>query len=252
MNLFDIKGRKAVVTGGTAGLGKGMAEGLLEAGAEVIIFGRSNSIFEIVDNWNHQGYKAHAIQGDISDRKNLQLMFGEAMEIFEGHLDILVAAAGIQRRYPSEKFPLEEWDSVINVNLTSVFQICQMAANVMIPQGKGKIITIASMNSYFGGQTIPAYAASKGGIMQLTRALANDLAGKGININSIAPGYMETKMNEQLLSNEVRLSQISARIPQGRWGTPQDMKGPVIFLASDASDYLNGAIIPVDGGYLGK
>lgn len=252
MNLFDITGKKAIVTGGAAGLGYAMAEALLESGCEVVIFDLATNTQKTADDWVKKGYKAFAVCGNIGNREELQKMFAKALEFLQGRLDVLIPAAGIQRRHPSEQFPIEDWDDVININLTSIFLLCQMAANVMIKQKSGKIINIASMNSFFGGQTIPAYAASKGGIMQLTRALANDLADKGLNINAIAPGYMETNMNTNLLNNKERLAQISARIPQGRWGTPNDIKGPAIFLASDASNYLNGAIIPVDGGYLGK
>jgi 2-deoxy-D-gluconate 3-dehydrogenase len=251
MDSFGIVGKKAIVTGGSRGLGHGMAEGLLEAGAEVILFDRNPIASEVVKGWNEQGYKAHAVFGDLSIRENIENMFAQAMDIFDGHLDILICNAGVQRRHRCDLFPIEDWDLVLGVNLTAVFLLDKLASEIMIKQGKGKIINIASMNTYFGGQTIPAYAASKGGIGQLTRAFSNDLGSLGINVNAIAPGYMDTEMNERLKSNEVRLSQISARIPMHRWGTPEDMKGPVVFLASDASSYLNGAIIPVDGGYLG-
>ena len=168
-------------------------------------------------------------------------------------MDILVTAHGIQRRHSAEVFPENEWDEVINVNLNSVFFLCQKAANVMLKKGYGKIITIASMVSWFGGQTVPAYTAAKGGVTQLTKELSNDWIDRGINVNSIAPGYMATEMNAALLDkNNPRYQQITDRIPAHRWGTGDDMKGAVIFLASHASDYLGGAIIPVDGGYLVK
>jgi len=251
MNLFDINGRRAIVTGGSDGLGHGMAEGLLESGAEVCIVGHSEKGANAVREWCEKGYKAHFVQGDLGKREELDRIFAACMEKL-GDLDILINCAGIQRRASSEVFPMEYWDDVIAVNLTAVFRLCQLAANVMLPKGYGKIINIASMMTFFGGQTIPAYAASKGGVAQMTRCLSNDLAGRGLNINCIAPGYMETAMNERLLNDPKRLKEISDRIPQHRWGTPDDMKGAAIFLASHASDYLNGAIIPVDGGYLGK
>ena len=147
---------------------------------------------------------------------------------------------------------MEDWDDVIQMNLTSVFQLCQLAGRVMLKQGKGKIINLASMLSYFGGFTVPAYAASKGGVAQLTKALSNEWSSKGINVNAIAPGYMNTEMNEKLIQDPGRNSEISARIPMHRWGEPEDMIGTVIFLASDASDYVTGITIPVDGGYLGR
>ena len=175
------------------------------------------------------------------------------MELLGGDLDILVNAHGIQRRHQPEEFPLSDWDDVISVNLSSVFVLCQEAGRVMLPKGRGKIINIASMISFFGGQTIHAYAASKGGVAQLTKALSNDWAGKGIQINAIAPGYMATDMNTALMDPaNPRYQQITDRIPAHRWGTSDDMKGICVFLASPASDYITGAVIPVDGGYLVK
>ena len=161
-------------------------------------------------------------------------------------------SAGVQRRHKSEAFPLDDWSAVIEVNLTAVFALCQMAGRVMLDQGHGKIVNIASLLSFFGGYTVPAYAASKGGIAQLTKALANEWASRGINVNALAPGYMATEMNAALIADAGRNAEISARIPAHRWGTADDMKGPLLFLASSASDYVNGAIIPVDGGYLGR
>lgn len=164
----------------------------------------------------------------------------------------MVNAAGIQRRNKCEDFTLEDWEAVIDVNLTSLFLLCQCAGRVMLKQGKGKIINVASMLSFFGGQTVPAYAASKGGVAQLTKALSNEWASKGISVNGIAPGYMATEMNTALVEDEVRNEQILGRIPVGRWGNGDDMKGITVFLASEASNYFSGAIMPVDGGYLGK
>ena len=164
----------------------------------------------------------------------------------------MATAAVIQRRHLAEEFPMEEWDEVININLHSVWIMCQEAGKVMLKKGYGKIINVAAMCAWFGGQTVPAYSAAKGGVTQLTKALSNDWAGRGINVNAIAPGYMATDLNEALLKNKERFDQLSVRIPAGRWGTPDDMKGTTIFLASHASDYLCGAIIPVDGGYLVK
>ena len=146
---------------------------------------------------------------------------------------------------------MDDWDAVLNINLSAVFRLCQLAGRLFLKQKSGKIINIASMLSFFGGYTVPAYAASKGGVAQLTKALSNEWAGKGINVNAIAPGYMDTQMNTGLIADEARNAQITARIPARRWGTPEDMKGTAVFLASPASDYLNGAVIPVDGGYLG-
>jgi len=191
MVSFDLTGKKAIVTGSTRGLGRGMAEGLLEAGAEVVIMGTSQKAMEIAAE--------HAEKG-----------------------------------------------------LNAVFMLCQLAGRKMIKQGYGKIINVASMLSFFGGFTVPAYAASKGAVAQLTKALSNEWASKGINVNAIAPGYMATDMNTALINDEGRSKEILGRIPAKRWGNGEDMKGITIFLASQASDYLSGAVIPVDGGYLSK
>lgn len=249
-DLFDISGKKAIVTGGTRGLGHGMAEGLLEAGAEVTIFGTSDSVSKVAADFTEKGYKACGIKVDIGDREACKKAFDQAVETMGG-LDVLVNCAGVQSRHPSEEFPLEDWDFVINVNLNAVFQLCQLAGNVFLKQGGGKIINVASMLSFFGGLTVPAYAASKGGVAQLTKALSNEWAGKGINVNAVAPGYMDTDMNVALTNPEnPRFKTITDRIPAHRWGTGDDMKGVTVFLASKASDYLDGAVIPVDGGYL--
>ncbi|MDW5375403.1 SDR family NAD(P)-dependent oxidoreductase [Halomonas sp. HP20-15] len=252
MKLFDLSGRKAIVTGGTRGLGFSMAEALLEAGAEVVIVGASASVHEVADEFSSRG---HACQGaviDLADKQQRRDGFDAALETLGGRLDILVNAAGLQRRHPSEAFPIDEWEAVLEVNLTAVFELCQLAANVMLEQGQGKIINIASLLSFFGGITVPAYAASKGGVMQLTKALANEWASRGINVNALAPGYMATDMNTALLADETRNAEITARIPAKRWGSGDDMKGPLLFLASSAADYVHGVTLPVDGGYLGR
>lgn len=248
---FDITGKKAIVTGGAQGLGFGMAEGLLESGCSVVIMDVNPKVEDTVKEFCEQGFDAHAVIGNLGDRKEIDRMFEEAMNILGG-VDILVPAAGIQRRYPSEDFPIEEWDLVMKINLDAVFILCQKAAKVMIAQGAGKIINIASMSSFFGGVTVPAYTAAKGAIAQMTKAFCNDWADKGINVNAIAPGYMDTDLNTGIIKNEnqTRFKELSARIPMHRWGKPEDLKGIVVFLSSAASDYINGAIIPVDGGYL--
>jgi 2-deoxy-D-gluconate 3-dehydrogenase len=252
MNLFNTEGRKAIVTGGSRGLGYGMAEGLLEAGCEVAIVGSSDNTLNIAAEFTEKGYKCYGVKADLRDRQQNYRAFDECLKVLGGDLDILVTAAGIQRRHSAEVFPIEEWDEVLNINLHSVFIMCQLAGRIMLKKGYGKIINVASMASFFGGQTVPAYSAAKGGVAQLTKELSNDWAGRGINVNAIAPGYMATDMNEALINDKTRYQQISERIPANRWGTGDDMKGAVIFLASAASDYVCGAIIPVDGGYLVK
>lgn len=252
MNLFDIKGKKAIVTGGSRGLGYGMAEGLLEAGCEVVMIGSSDKIFSVAEAFVGKGYKCYGIKADLRDRQENYRVFDESLASLGGDLDILVTAAGIQRRHSAEDFPIEEWDEVMSINLHSVFIMCQLAGRIMLKKGYGKIINVASMASFFGGQTVPAYSAAKGGVAQLTKEMSNDWVGRGVNVNAIAPGYMATEMNEAIIANKTRYQQISERIPAHRWGTGDDMKGATIFLASAASDYVSGAIIPVDGGYLVK
>lgn len=250
-SLFDINGKKAIVTGATRGLGFGMAEALLDAGCEVAAVGSTDNIYKTCKEWQNKGYKVYPVKADLSVKEENERTFNTAID-FLSDVDILVCGAGMISRHPSREFPFDEWEKTISLNLNSVFILSQLASEFMIKKGYGKIITVSSMCSYFGGQTVPAYSASKGGVMQLTRALANDWAKYGINVNSIAPGYMTTDMTEGIRTNPERYKDITARIPMGRWGNPDDMKGTVIFLSSRASDYLSGAIIPVDGGYLSK
>lgn len=248
MNLFDLQGKKALVTGASnaRGLGHGMAQGLQQAGAQVAILGRSDTVFDVAEE---DGFAP--VQADLANRTELARGFREAAEAL-GTIDILINSHGIQRRDWAERFSLEDWDLVLEINLTSVFELCQLAARIMLPKGHGKIINIASMLTFSGGVRVPAYTASKGGIGQLTKALANEWAGHGINVNAIAPGYMATDMNEALLTDPDRNRAILDRLPAGRWGTPDDLQGTAVFLASPASDYVHGAIIPVDGGWLAR
>ncbi len=252
MNLNNLTGKTAIVTGAAQGLSRGMAEGLLEAGASVVIMDINPKAEATAEELRQQGYDCQAVICNLTDDATREEKFNEAVEKLGGHLDILVNGAGVQRRYPSEEFPLEDFDFVMDVNLRSVFAMCQLAGRQFLKQETGgKIINIASMLSFFGGYTVPAYAASKGAGAQITKALCNELACKGINVNALAPGYMATEMNTALLDPEnPRNAEITNRIPNRTWGTGEDMKGPVVWLASDASDYINGAIIPVDGGYL--
>lgn len=253
MSMFDIAGKKALITGATRGLGKGMAEALLENGVETVVCGTNATVVEQrAAEWRAKGMACHALAVDLGDKKNRQAAFAKGLEMLGGKIDILVNAAGVQHRDFSENFPIEEWERVIEINLNAVFDLCQMAGRRMIAQGGGKIINIASMLTFFGGYTVPAYAAAKGGVGQLTKALSNEWASKNIQVNALAPGYMATDMNAALLADEGRNTEILSRIPAKRWGTGDDMKGPLLFLASAASDYMNGAVIPVDGGYLSR
>lgn len=254
MDLFDIKGKKVLFTGASGGLGKGMAEGLLRAGAEVVLVGASTKSLKLAEEYRAAGLNAHGLQCDLSNRAEVEKCFDEALKALGGELDVLINAAGIQRRHKSEEFPIEDWDDVIEVNLTVSFILCKLAGQKFIEQGRGgKIINFASMLSFFGGFTVPAYAASKGGVVQMTKALCNEWAKYGICVNAIAPGYMDTPMNTALTDpSNPRFKEITDRIPAGRWGTAEDMLGLAIFLSSRASDYINGAVIPCDGGYLVK
>lgn len=252
LELFDLTGKNAIVVGGAGDLGLSMMEALAEAGATVAVIDISDSIYNIADDFRKRNLVLYPIKADISSRDQIRSSYASALSSLGGRVDILLNTAGIQRRCTSEDFSEKDWDDVIAVNLSAMFFYCQLAAQNMIQHGKGKIINIASMQSFFGGITIPAYAASKGGVAQLTKALSNDWAGKGINVNAIAPGYMDTKLNTTLINDPVRNDEVLSRIPLKRWGTGNDLKGIVVFLSSDASNYISGAIIPVDGGYLGR
>ena len=249
--LSELKGKTAIVTGGSRGLGYGVAEAFVEHGMNVVIAASSSRVFEAEEKLQKIGRcKAYKIDLQIAEERSS--FFEKSLDYLGGRLDVLANVAGIQYRSPAEEFPLDQWQRVLDINLTAVFHLCQLAGRVMIPQKSGKIINIASMLSFFGGITVPAYAASKGGIAQLTKALSNEWAQHGINVNALAPGYMATEMNIALSSpDSPRYESITARIPARRWGTEQDMKGPALFLASNLSNYLNGAVVPVDGGYLG-
>ena len=252
MEKFSVAGKKCIVTGGAQGLSRGMAEGLLENGAEVVLMDlRAEKLQKVVDEYNAMGYKAYAVSGNLSQKSEIDRMFDEAMQYLGGELDVMIPAAGIQRRYEPWEFPEEQWRLVIDVDLNHVWFMCQKAIQVMKDRDTvGKIINIASMNSYFGGTTVPAYSAAKGAIVSLTRSIASDCADHSICCNAIAPGYMDTEMCANM--TQERKDECTARIPAARWGTPEDVKGPILFLASSASDYLNGATIPVDGGFLTK
>lgn len=249
---FSVAGKKCIVTGGAQGLSRGMAEGLLENGAEVVLMDlQAEKLQKVVDEYNAMGYKAYAVSGNLSQKSEIDRMFNEAMQLLGGQLDVMIPAAGIQRRYEPWEFPEEQWRLVIDVDLNHVWFMCQKAIQVMRDRDTvGKIINIASMNSYFGGTTVPAYSAAKGAIVSLTRSIASDCADHSICCNAIAPGYMDTEMCANM--TQERKDECTARIPAARWGTPEDVKGPILFLASSASNYLNGATIPVDGGFLTK
>lgn len=251
MELFNLQGKKAIVTGACQGLGKSMAFGLAEAGAEVCLMDLNPDCERIAETLSKNGLKFHGVVVNLLDRNDLNKGFHEAVEKLGG-LDILVNNAGMQVRGKADEIELARWDKLIELNITAVFELSQMAAKTMLPKGKGKIINVASMLSFFGGYMCSPYAASKGAVAQLTKACSNEWAGSGINVNALAPGYMDTPLNTSIINDPDRNREITARIPAHRWGTPEDLKGTVIYLASDAADYVSGAIIPIDGGYLGR
>ena len=251
-NLFDIQGKKAFVTGSGTGIGRGIAEGFLEAGATVVLSSRTQAAEEAASEYRSRGHKAFAVTGDLGDSSRVEGIFTEALKILGGNIDILVNNAGTQHRAASEDFPLAEFDRVMNVNLRCYFQLSQLAGRIMLARGYGKIINIGSMQSFFGIPRTPAYAASKGAVAQLTKVLGNEWISRGVNVNAIAPGWFDTKLIKAVMEDEVRSAEIMGRLPAGKWGQARDIKGPAIFLASAASDYLAGVILPVDGGYLAR
>ncbi|SHG36533.1 2-deoxy-D-gluconate 3-dehydrogenase [Flagellimonas flava] len=252
LEKFSLAGKKAIVVGGAGDLGKAMVEAILQAGAQTVVIDIDDRLFKICEDFKNNGFSVNPIKADISKISEIKSSYKAALEFLGGTVDILINAAGIQRRYPSEDFPDEEWQKVIAINLDATFYYCKYAGNTMLENGGGKIINVASIMSYLGGITIPAYAASKGGVGQLTKALSNDWAAKGICVNAIAPGYMDTQLNTALINDKKRTDEVFIRVPMKRWGTAEDLKGLTVFLASSASDYVTGTNIPVDGGYLGR
>ena len=252
MNPFDLTGKTALVTGCKRGIGFAMAEGLAEAGADIIGVSASLEPGSAIESAvTALGRKFTAYQCDFSDRAAVKAF---ASQVIAGHgaPDILVNNAGTIKRTPAAEHSDEMWFEVIDVNLNAQFLLSRAIGAAMIARGSGKIIFTASLLTFQGGVNVPGYAASKGGIGQLTKALANEWAGKGINVNAIAPGYISTDNTEALREDAVRSQQILARIPAGRWGDPADFKGPVVFLASQASNYIHGEILVVDGGWMGR
>ncbi|MCU0796829.1 MAG: SDR family oxidoreductase [Akkermansiaceae bacterium] len=252
LKSFDLTGKTALVTGCKRGIGFAMAEALAEAGADIIgVSATLEAGSEIEKAVKALGRQFTAWQCDFTDREAVKSFAVKVMEA-HGTPDILVNNAGTIRRSPAAEHPDEMWFEVIEVNLNAQFLLTRAIGARMIERGSGKIVFTASLLTFQGGITVPGYAASKGGIGQLTKALANEWAGKGVNVNAIAPGYIATDNTEALRNDPVRAQQILARIPAGRWGDPADFKGPTVFLASPASDYVNGEVLVVDGGWMGR
>ena len=247
---FDLGGKTAVVTGGGRGLGLGISRALLEAGADVIVFARSELPAELTTRAASLGRQLELVALDLADSDAIVAAASQVLGARQ--VDILVNNAGTQDRYPAVDFPLEAFDRVLDINLRAVFQLCQLFGRPMLARGQGKIVNLASLLSFQGGATVPAYAASKGAVAQLTKALCNEWSGRGVNVNAVAPGYMATDMNTDLIADPVRMEQLSVRIPAGRWGEPEDIGNVVVFLASPAAGYVHGQVLAVDGGWLAR
>jgi 2-deoxy-D-gluconate 3-dehydrogenase len=246
-----LEGQIALVTGASRGIGAATAAALARAGAHVVCHGNSESPEGTCEEVKRHGRDALAIRADLADRASSQKLIDAAIAKF-GQLDVLINNAGLIRRTPAIEHTQEDWDLVLEVNLTSVFRLAQAAGRVMLPRGRGKIVNIASLLSFQGGITVPAYAASKGGVAQLTKALANEWAPKGVNVNAIAPGYIRTDNTVALRKDETRSRQILERIPAGRWGEASDIAEAAVFLCSNAANYIHGHVLVVDGGWMGR
>jgi 2-deoxy-D-gluconate 3-dehydrogenase len=251
LERFSLKGKTALVTGSSRGLGSGIAMALAEAGASVAIHGARTVPEATQQMLSKVGANQFAVVGDVSDASVCSQLIEQVVHHF-GAIDILVNNAGTIRRTPAVEHSDEDWQAVIDTNLTSVFRLTKHAGKHMLAQGSGKVINIASVLTFQGGVFVPSYAAAKGGVGQLTKAFANEWAAQGVNVNAIAPGYMSTDNTAALRANPDRSRQIMERIPAGRWGCADDMAGAVVFLASSASDYVHGHVLAVDGGWLSR
>ncbi|ORY70326.1 2-deoxy-D-gluconate 3-dehydrogenase [Pseudomassariella vexata] len=256
--LFSLDGSLAILTGGTRGIGQAMALALANAGADVILIQRNSENLSTKTQIESLGRKAFVYTVDLANQQEVEDLTKRILS--DGHdPDILVTCAGIQRRHPAHVFPLSDWDDVLQVNLRTVFTLCRDVGAYLLTRNpdkatgrRGAIINVASLVSFQGGITVPAYAAAKGGIAQLTKALSNEWSGKGINVNAIAPGYVATDMNEALLRDEQRAKGILERIPAGRWGMRGDFEGATVFLAGRGCRYVSGEVLTVDGGWMGR
>ncbi|KAI0074073.1 NAD(P)-binding protein [Panus rudis PR-1116 ss-1] len=254
LDLFSLTGQNVLITGATRGIGAACALALAQAGASICLVQRPSST-------NLSTYNAiralnrtvHIVECDIADLDAVKGVFGKALEVMPGaEIHVLVNCAGIQRRSPAVEFGEGDWDDVLNINLKACWLLCQAAGRHMVPLRRGKIINFCSLLTFQGGYTVPAYAAAKGALGQLTKALSNEWSKDNVQVNGIVPGYIATDMNEKLLQDPTRLRQISERIPAGRWGDPKDFAGPIVFLASKASQYVCGELLVVDGGWMGR
>jgi 2-dehydro-3-deoxy-D-gluconate 5-dehydrogenase len=248
---FDLTGHKALVTGGTGGLGRAIAAGLHAAGAEVVVSGASGRAQAVAAELGQSGPRVVGLDADLQHSAARQQLFAQSVAAL-GEITLLVAAHGTIGRYPAAEVPLDDWQRVIEVNLNAVWELCQLAGRPMLARRAGKIILVASLLSFSGGYKVPAYAASKGGVAQIAKALANEWASQGVNVNALAPGYFETALTDVLRRDPLRYPQILERIPAGRWGWPEELAGAAVFLASRAADYIHGVVLPVDGGWMAR
>lgn len=249
---FSLDGRRALVTGASRGIGRALAEALARAGADVVCASsRRSGTDETAAAVRALGRRVWQVEADLSHHE-AALDLPARAEAEAGPIDILVNNAGTIRRHPAVDFPLEDWTAVLRTNLDATFVLCQAVGRGMVERGGGKIINVASLLSFQGGVTVPAYTASKHAVAGLTKALANEWASKDVNVNAIAPGYIRTDNTRALQDNEVRSRQILERIPAGRWGEASDLGGAAVFLASSASDYVNGHVLVVDGGWMAR
>ncbi|WP_417584851.1 SDR family oxidoreductase [Pelagibacterium sp.] len=247
-NFFDLTGKTALITGSSQGIGYALAEGLASHGARVILNGRSSDKLEAATAaLRADGHDAHAVPFDVTDPENVSSAI-ESIEARIAPIDILINNAGMQHRAPLEDFPHDKWDALMRTNLTSVFYVAQAVARFMIPRGHGRIVNIASATSELARASVAPYTAAKGAVRNLTRGMATDWAGKGLQVNAIAPGYFKTPLNKALIDDEKFTAWLEARTPAGRWGNLDELKGAAIFLASDAASFVNGHTLYVDGG----
>ena len=248
---IDLTGKNALVTGGSCGIGRRLAQALHDTGAEVTIFYNSTDGEAVAQEiQNGTDVAVYAVRCNVEKREEIQSAVQKTLELMNGRIDILINAAGINRRYYLEEFPPEEWDKVINITLNATVYGTHLVGRVMLEHGYGKVINLASMNSFVAAQRVGAYVASKGAIAQITKAFANEWGSRGIRVNAIAPGYIRTDMTRTLQQDKKSYQDILKRIPLERWGTPDDLVGPVLLLTADVSDYVNGIVMPIDGGYL--
>ena len=250
LEAFNLEGKVAVVTGARTGIGQAIALGLAAAGARLVLWGHDRTLGETADILRQSGHLVRTIDADLGDRNRVEAGCSQVLK--ETRVDILVNNAGIIRRGPAVDSPAADWDAVMAVNLDSAFFLAQRFARPMLERGAGKIINVASVLSSQGGINVVAYATAKHAIAGLTRALANEWAPKGVQVNAIAPGYIKTNNTQKLIEDPVRYKAITERIPAGRWGSPGDLVGAAVFLSSAASDYVNGTVLAVDGGWLSR